>query len=147
MIKDDEGRPLFDADEIHEIIFQWLDLIVERSKEDESPGRPYAKLAESVSAWKLAADKSNYLARRLYNGEKHRTEECSKHKGHWSGYAFPYRCECSLGTYDITGWLPQPGDETPRLGTCDDKDCEAEATVEWTILKTGERRIYCPEHK
>jgi len=148
MIKDDEGRPLFDADEIHEIIFQWLDLIKERAKEDHGKThRPYEKIAATVDMWKLAADKSNYLARRLYMGQKHRTQQCPQHHGNWSGYAFPLRCECSLGTYDITGWLPAPGDETERLGVCDDKDCEAEATVEWVILKTGERRIYCPEHK
>lgn len=42
--------------------------------------------------------KSNYLARRLYGGEVHRTIPCPIHKGYWSGLGV---CVCHM-----TGWLP-----------------------------------------
>jgi hypothetical protein len=140
-------RPLFDGDQIQEIIFQWLDLIKERAEEGDGQ---YDELAESVDAWKLAARKSNYLSRRLHSGQKHRTEKCPVHEGHWSGYGY---CDqgCSLGIYDSTGWLPEPGDEV-AFGQCVVEGCENKAVTEIVYLrnhdgyKAGERRPLCQEH-
>lgn len=134
--------PTFTAPEIREVVFTWLDLIVERSRDDAPES--FRRIAEVVPALKLAADKSNYLGRRFYLGQKHRTEPCPVHKGRWSGYAFPSRCACSLGSYDITGWLPEEGDETPSLGRCQMPGCDADATVD---LATATKEVRsCSAH-
>ena len=131
-----EDRPRFDGDQLQDIIFDWMDMVAKVRPE----------LQDSKDKWKLAARKSNYLHRRLMIGQKKRLVECPKHKGKWSGYAFPGRCECSLGSYDITGWLPEEGDETERLGQCMAVGCPNEATQEW-VVEPGVTLLYCPFHK
>lgn len=101
-----------------EILFQWLDLICEQVEADEAAGRQadanFVVIAASAHSIRMAATKSNYLARRIYGGEEHRTVKCPEHDGHWSGYGI---CThgCSIGRYDITGWLP---DDNPPIPGC-----------------------------
>jgi hypothetical protein len=149
-------NPKYDYAECRAIIFQWLDLLVERSQEgDESDTgvQRFARIAEIVPDLKLAADKSNYLGRR-FGGGQHRTERCPIHDGHWSGYGGLDKepCACALGVYDITGWLPAPGDENEDLGGCVAPGCQRQAIVEMVSLiahdgfKAGDRTRVCPDH-
>jgi hypothetical protein len=69
----------------------------------------YRGIVEALSILLIPIKKSNFLARRIYGGEKLRTEKCPTHKGVWSGCAWPgsedYNCECTSDG-NVTGWLP-----------------------------------------
>lgn len=96
------GWPLFDMDEVRDIIFDWLDLLVEHHKDFDKNDDGLSRIAAVVPDLKLAADKSSYLGRR-FAGEVHRTEPCPKHQGRWSGLPWlGNECKC-----DLTGWLPR----------------------------------------
>jgi hypothetical protein len=85
------------------------DMLTEEQKRHRSPP-PLYDLVPSFGAIMLAIHKSSYLARRIYDGEKHRTKKCPVHQGHWSGLAFePPACGC-----DLTGWLPEQADKQLR---------------------------------
>lgn len=114
-----ERDPVMPVTRYCDILWQWLDLVCKRAEEDDARSEAekvnygqvtdFQKIRDLAPRIKLAIQKSNYLARRIYAGEEHRTEPCPLHKGHWSGYAGPGNsCPhgCSLGAYDITGWLP-----------------------------------------
>ena len=116
------------VNEYCDILWQWLDLIIEQSRTER--GKDAFKAIASV-AWeiKISIKKSNYLYRRLYLGQAHRTRKCPRHNGRWSGYGFgPDKwCPCSRGGLgdlseptwdssqrggwirglDLTGWLPE----------------------------------------
>lgn len=85
--------PKMTADEYCAILRQWAEF-------------PYVKalLGDAAERVRLAMYKSNYLARRLYGGEDHRTIPCPQHKGHWSGLPALGR-DCAHGC-GLTGWLP-----------------------------------------
>lgn len=60
-----------------------------------------AKVAEGIDRWALMPVwKSNYLWRRIYLGQAHRTEPCPSCKGRWGRRLFE---GCGCGG---TGWLP-----------------------------------------
>lgn len=116
-----ERDPVMPVTRYCDILWQWLDLVCKRAEEDDARSESdnvnyghvtdFQKIRDLAPRIRLAIQKSNYLYRRIYLGEEHRTEPCPKHKGHWSGYADPYTLEpcpygCSLGIGDITGWLP-----------------------------------------
>lgn len=70
----------------------------------------YEPVVKAMSQlWPLPIMKSNYLARRLYAGDPHRTVKCPVHKGHWSGCHPPGTeagdCACEFQG-NTTGWLP-----------------------------------------
>lgn len=71
-----------------------------------------AVVADELERWRAVLDalrtiglpiaKSSMLGRRIYGGEKLRTEMCPEHRGQWSGLAYAKTlCGC-----DLTGWLP-----------------------------------------
>ena len=63
---------------------------------------------EALKLLYLPIYKSCLLNRLIYMGETLRSKQCPIHKGRWSGYAWGQsECECSLGSADITGWLPE----------------------------------------
>lgn len=72
------------------------------------------EVVEALGSLQLAIHKSNYLHRRLYQGDPHRTDKCPVHQGRWSGCPFPgsedYECEC-VQQGNTTGWLPAKGDD------------------------------------
>jgi hypothetical protein len=65
-------------------------------------------IKEALDALYIPVMKSNYLARRIYGGEEHRTEKCPVHNGHWSGMYWPGTpdadCPCA-DTGTTTGWI------------------------------------------
>lgn len=70
----------------------------------------------------LAVIKSCLLLRLIYCGEQLRTTPCPKHKGRWSGCAWdPGFCECLSGV-NITGWLPNDGDDRAKQNAPSDED-------------------------
>lgn len=86
-----------------DVLWQWLDLVVDRVTLDGASADPHLKaVAEASTSIRVAVSKSSYLARRLYEGEQHRTEPCPVHQGRWSGLAVD-RPSCGC---DMTGWLP-----------------------------------------
>lgn len=99
--------PKLTADEYCRILEQWAQLVV-----GSNP-----RLYDAVQLVRSTMLKSNYLARRLYGGDEHRTIRCPLHKGRWSGCS-PEPCPhgCSWGM-NITGWLPaglvRPLDDAP----------------------------------
>jgi hypothetical protein len=130
LVKPDPDKgPVMRVGDYCQALWQWLDLVEAQAKSDEKarldaalagrsltrePDKNFVAIAEIAPALRLAITKSNYLARRIYVGEEHRTEPCPIHKGRWSGYAHGayssvnHVCPagCSQGVYDITGWLP-----------------------------------------
>lgn len=61
----------------------------------------WERIAEALNIVGMAVGKSSMLNRRIYGGEKLRTEMCPEHHGHWMGLDFHGECACHL-----TGWLP-----------------------------------------
>ena len=63
---------------------------------------------DALAVLYLPIVKSCLLNRLIYMGEPLRSRMCPVHRGHWVGYAMGGdQCECSLGSADITGWLPE----------------------------------------
>lgn len=113
------GEPVRPVSEYCNALWDWFDACQVAAEE-------YDALTEEQRAWRsppplyeirehlwklryLDIGKSNYLWRRIYAGDPHRTEKCPKHKGHWSGCYPPGTehgdCECVFGG-NTTGWLP-----------------------------------------
>lgn len=69
----------------------------------------YREESESVDHVALQISKSALLARLIYGGEKLRSRKCLIHEGRWSGLPFMDN-QCMHGC-DLTGWLPEPGDD------------------------------------
>lgn len=67
------------------------------------------EVVSALAMLELPITKSNYLHRRLYQGDPHRTEKCPVHHGRWSGCYPPGTdwgdCEC-VQQGNTTGWLP-----------------------------------------
>lgn len=60
------------------------------------------EVIEAARGLELPIYKSSMLYRRIYMGERLRTEMCPTHKGRWVGLpSLGNECEC-----DLTGWLP-----------------------------------------
>lgn len=119
------------VNEYCKVLWQWFDLIIEQSRTER--GKTAFQAIAAVE-WdiKHSIKKSNYLYRRLYLGQAHRTRKCPLHDGRWSGYGFgpDEWCPCSLhglsdlseptwdssrpqtwiGGMDLTGWLPEDYD-------------------------------------
>jgi hypothetical protein len=98
-------------------LWQWLDLIVKLCTDNPAPAEGWDQYAQfrTIAAvapdLKLAIRKSNYLWRRIYKGEPHRTVPCPVHKGRWSGCSFSGEgCDC-MSDVNVTGWLPETHDE------------------------------------
>lgn len=102
--------PEFNMNEVRDIIFQWLNQIREKVAQtpEDAPAWERDQRLERIAAvaedLKLVADKSSYLGRR-FSGEIHRTQECPKHKGIWTGLE-GLGNECEFGC-ELTGWLPR----------------------------------------
>lgn len=91
---------------------QWFDVLVELAEANPAPENEWdrfaalRRIAAVVPDLRLAIRKSNYLWRRIYKGEPHRTEPCPVHKGHWSGCTYTeVHCGCQSDV-NVTGWLP-----------------------------------------
>jgi hypothetical protein len=108
------------VDEYCEALWKWLRLIEAKV---EAAGPPpaddwddvgqYRLIAAAASQLRVAIKKSNYLYRRIYKGEPHRTVPCPKHKGQWSGCEFDANyCEC-MSDVNVTGWLPTEPSDAP----------------------------------
>lgn len=110
---DNRFLPEFNMNEIRDVIFDWLDLLVEHHGTPPAEGNPdqrderLKRIAAVAADLKFAADKSSYLARR-FSGEIHRTQPCPEHRGRWSGLGF-----CDYGC-DLTGWLPRVEPKAPE---------------------------------
>lgn len=75
----------------------------------ESDLARWSEILGHINALMIPIVKSNYLARRLYDGEEHRTEKCPIHAGQWSGCQWgDQSCTegCMSGS-NVTGWLPK----------------------------------------
>lgn len=105
-------------DRVCPALFTWFRVMSELSDEDfaraqghlNGPVRPQDVMAK-LPLW---IQKSNLLARLIYDGEELRTEQCPVHKGHWSGCQWGYPpCDCQKVMSDghvgydsnVTGWL------------------------------------------
>lgn len=75
------------------------------------------EVVEAFASLCIPIYKSNYLARRIYGGDPHRTEPCPVHKGRWSGCEWHDNpediCECEAWG-NTTGWLPAEGGQSDR---------------------------------
>jgi hypothetical protein len=100
------GEPVRRVSDYCNAFMDWARVLAERGKEDDYEAAHYGEIANKLASVQLPIVKSNYLARRIYVGETHRTEKCPTHKGHWSG-CYPEPCPdgCTSGM-DVTGWLP-----------------------------------------
>lgn len=118
-ITGNKNEPVRPVSEYCQALYDWLELIRIRSLYEDAPEN-FKKIAEVIGPLTLSIQKSNYLLRRIYNGQPHRTEPCPIHQGRWSGYAGDESriCPegCSNGIYDITGWLPEEKQLCPECG-------------------------------
>lgn len=107
-----DHEPVLPVSDYCNALYEWLELVQKVAQ--EQPGRypDFDKIAEVAPRLTLSIEKSNYLLRRIYMGEPHRTEPCPIHKGKWSGWKLepcPAGCSSDL---NITGWLP-PSEGNP----------------------------------
>lgn len=82
----------------------------EDSKQWHSPPPLYSS-KEHIGFVLMAIGKSDYLRRRIYAKESHRTEKCPVHKGKWSGLRWPTEppmegCLCQDPDGNVSGWIP-----------------------------------------
>jgi hypothetical protein len=95
------GENVMPASHYCQAFFDWRDAMAANGVMPEA--------VEALNALYLPIMKSNYLARRIYGGEPHRTEPCPIHKGRWSGCYAPDSpdgsCAC-VTNGNTTGWLP-----------------------------------------
>jgi hypothetical protein len=113
--EDGNANPLMRASEFCAAFYGWAKAIDEALRDPDVSDYEKDQLrpiSEHLAALYIPIRKSNYLWRRIYLGQKHRTKKCPNHKGRWSGYlAFDDpKCACQSG-YDATGWLPADGDD------------------------------------
>lgn len=77
----------------------WADLVQEN-------GYGGDELAAAIHYVRRSVEKSNLLARMLYDGEEPRTEKCPIHHGHWSGCVGPEEeCPHCMSGSNVTGWV------------------------------------------
>ena len=83
-------------------ISQWFRCIENLNQEDDGKAwKQGAEYWQHLQKIEIDIQKSNLLARLLYEGEKFRTMKCPKHNGHLT-FAFDEpECACQQ-----TGWLP-----------------------------------------
>ena len=95
------GENVMPASHYCQAFFDWRDALAANGVMPD--------VVDALNSLYLPIMKSNYLARRVYGGEAHRTEPCPIHKGRWSGCYPPNTpdgsCECVTGG-NTTGWLP-----------------------------------------
>jgi hypothetical protein len=112
--EDGNANPLMRASEFCAALYDWRSALSDAIADPDVPEHrkvEFRQIVASLNAVELPIRKSNYLWRRIYLAQQHRTEKCPDHKGTWSGYGTPpYVCACMSG-YDVTGWLPVEGDE------------------------------------
>ena len=78
---------------------------------DKSDLERWEKCLNALNDLYLFIVKSDYLRRRIYAKERHRTEKCPVHKGHWSGLRWPTDppvegCLCQEPDGNVSGWIP-----------------------------------------
>jgi hypothetical protein len=112
------GAPVWPVDYFCTVLDDWFRACAEEKKRYDSESPPWRSrppLYEVVEGLmslggvgSLDVIKSNYLGRRLYGGEAHRTEKCPYHDGHWGGLftTVPRECDCAETNYNRAGWVP-----------------------------------------
>ena len=136
-------QPVRLVSEYCDALYTWLDVVRKEHGEDAGPQfqdvrHPWSKLLEAEGTVRLAIEKSCLLNRLIYMGQKLRSEKCPIHKGRWSGYGHCHNdppCHIAPG-YDITGWLPEEGDEPPEMEVWVDLQTGEKTEVDW---RKGER--------
>ena len=68
---------------------------------------PLYRVRDMIGIIELEISKSDYLRRRIYAGEPHRTVKCPVHKGRWSGIIPPDEryCPCMDPSGNMSGWI------------------------------------------
>lgn len=103
-----------------EAFYDWLKALEVAHKEwDEKPEEskqwhsppPLYNSKEHIGFVLMAIGKSDYLRRRIYAKEPHRTEKCPVHQGKWSGIRWPTEppmegCLCQDPDGNVSGWIP-----------------------------------------
>lgn len=82
-----------------------------RYSQNKSDLENWGKCLEALNTLYLFIVKSDYLRRRIYAKEGHRTEKCPTHQGHWSGIVWPSSppqegCLCQEESGNVSGWIP-----------------------------------------
>jgi hypothetical protein len=106
-LSDHYGEPVRPVSEYCKAFETWMSVLEENYREAFKAGGKQAaervhgaEVIPHFSRIRLLINKSNFLARLVYGGEKLRTEKCPVHKGEWNGHAMlmgdcPHQCDGS----------------------------------------------------
>lgn len=117
----EEQEPVMPVSMVCDAFRSWQDAMQNAPDNERAPSMKASllEMANKAGGVFFAIGKSNLLWRLLYLGERLRTKPCPVHRGHWSGcVGSKAQTGCGgacLSGNNVTGWLPEPGDEADEV--------------------------------